>query len=185
VLKLTEKYKQEVIPQMKEKFGYKNKMVVPRIEKAVVNTGFGREAVIKTNEEQKKLQEAIIEDLSWLSGQKVVLTRAKKAIASFKVRKDMAIGAKVTLRGRKMYDFLEKVIHIVLPRSRDFRGISSESVDQKGNLTFAIKEHTVFPEVLPEKVRRIFSLEITVVSTAKNRKEGLELLKLMGFPIRN
>jgi len=185
VLKLTEKYKQEVLPQMIEKFGYQSKMAVPRIEKAVVNTGFGKEAAIKTNEEQKKIQEAILEDLSWLSGQKAVLTRAKKAIASFKIRKGMVIGAKVTLRGKKMSDFLEKVIHIVLPRSRDFRGISPISVDQRGNLTLAIREHIVFPEVSPEKVKKIFGLEITVVSTAKNREEGLELLRLLGFPIRN
>jgi len=185
MIKLREKYIKEVIPAMMEKFGYKSRMAVPGIKKVVINTGFGREAAAKTGDEQKKLQESVLNDLSLISGQRAVLTRAKKAIASFKLRKGMAIGAKVTLRGQKMNDFLEKVIHIVLPRSRDFRGIEKDSVDKKGNLTFAIKEHITFPEISPEKTKKIFGLEITVDTSAESKEEGLYLLKLLGFPIKN
>lgn len=184
MLRLKEKYQKEVIPAMQEKFGYKNPMAVPKIEKVVVNTGFGRLIAGKTPEEQKKIQDAILEDLALLSGQRPILTRAKKSIAGFKIKEGMAIGAQVTLRGKKMNDFLERLIHIALPRSRDFRGIESKSMDKEGNLTIAIKEHIAFPEILPEKAKNIFGLEITVVTTIKNREEGLELLKLLGFPIK-
>ena len=183
MLRLKEKYQKEVIPAMHEKFGYKNPMAVPKIEKVVVNTGFGRLIAGKTPEEQKKIQDAILEDLALLSGQRPILTRAKKSIAGFKIKEGMAIGAQVTLRGKKMNDFLERLIHIALPRSRDFRGIESKSMDKEGNLTIAIKEHIAFPEILPEKAKNIFGLEITVVTTA-NREEALELLKLLGFPIK-
>jgi large subunit ribosomal protein L5 len=184
MLRLREKYSKEVVPAMMASFGYKSKMAVPKIEKSVINTGFGKEIAGKTGEEQKKFREAILQDLSLISGQKAVLTRAKKAIASFKTRKDMAIGAKVTLRGHKMNDFLERLIHVVLPRSRDFRGIESVSIDQRGNLAVAVKEHIVFPEISPEKAKKIFGLEIIVVTSAKSREEGLQLLKLLGFPIK-
>jgi len=184
MLRLREKYIKEVVPAMIEEFGYKNKMAVPRIEKTVINTGFGREIASKTGDEQKKFREAVLEDLSLLSGQRAVLTRAKKAISAFKIREDMAIGAKVTLRGQKMNDFLEKIIHVVLPRSRDFRGIEPSSIDRSGNLTLAIKEHIAFPEILPEKAKRIFGLEITVATSARSKEEGLQLLKLLGFPIK-
>lgn len=184
MLRLKEKYQKEVIPKMKEKFGYQNEMAVPRIEKVVVNTGFGRQVVGKTEEEQKRIQEAILNELSLICGQRAVLTRAKKSIASFKIRKGLPIGARLTLRGKKMYDFLERVIHIALPRSRDFRGLDQKTVDQSGNLTFGIKEHIAFPEILLEKAKQIFGLEITVVTTTKKREEGLELLKLLGFPIK-
>lgn len=184
IIPLTEKYKKEVVPVMREKFGYKNDMVVPKIEKTVVNTGFGKEISGKTSEEQKKIANYILENLSLICGQKAILTKAKKSIASFKIREGMSIGAKVTLRGKKMIDFLERLIHLVLPRSRDFKGIEPKSVDKKGNLTVAIKEHIAFPEILPEKAKNIFGLEITVVTTAKTREEGLELLKLLGFPIK-
>ena len=137
--RLKEKYQKEVIPEMKKRSGRKSDMAVPKIEKVTVNTGFGRQVVGKSGEEQKKIQEWILNDLSLICGQRAVLTRAKKAIASFKIRKDMPIGAKVTLRGRKMYDFLERVIDIALPRSRDFRGIDQKSIDKQGNLTLAIK----------------------------------------------
>lgn len=184
MLKLREKYQKEVIPQMMEKFGYKNVMAVPKIEKAVVNTGFGRQVVGKTAEEQKKIQTAVINDLSLITGQKAVLTRAKKAVSAFKTREGMPIGACVTLRGKRMYNFLERTIALTLPRSRDFRGIEVRSVDQKGNLTFAIKEQIAFPEISPEKTKLLFGLEITVVANAKTREQGLELLKLLGFPIK-
>lgn len=185
MLKLKEKYNKEVVPQMMEKFGYKSIMAVPRIKKVTVNTGFGRLVAGKTSEEQKKIYTGILEDLTLICGQRPVLTEAKKSISGFKTRKGMPIGAMVTLRGRRMYDFLERVINIALPRSRDFRGIELKSFDKKGNLTAPIKEHIVFPEVLPEKIKTIFGFEITVVTTSKNREEGIELLKLMGFPIKS
>ena len=181
---LKEKYEKEVIPVMMERFGYKNKMAVPKIEKVVVNTGFGRLVGGKTPEEQKKIQEAILGDLALICGQRPVLTRAKKSISGFKLRKGTPIGAKVTLRRQKMWDFLVRLIHIALPRSRDFRGIKEQAVDERGNLTIGIKEHICFPEISSEKVKNIFGLEVTVVTTAKNRQEALELFKLLGFPIR-
>ncbi len=184
MLGLSDKYKREVIPQMMEKFGYRNAMAVPKIEKVVVNTGFGRQISGKTNEEQKKFTDFILEELGLVCGQKAIKTLAKKSIASFKVRQGMPLGAKVTLRGRKMADFLERFIHIALPRTRDFKGIEPASLDKKGNLTIAVKEHIVFPEILPERAKNIFGLEVTVVTTAKSREEGLELLRLLGFPIK-
>jgi large subunit ribosomal protein L5 len=185
IIPLMEKYKNEAIPKMMEKFGYKNRMAVPKIEKVVVNTGFGRQIAGKTGDEQQKFADSIIEDLTMICGQKAVKTVAKKSIASFKIRKGMILGAKVTLRGKKMIDFLERLIHLALPRTRDFQGISPKAVDNQGNLTVAVKEHITFPEVLPEKAKNIFGLEITVVSSAKTREEGLELFRLLGFPIKS
>jgi len=185
MLSLSEKYKKEVIPVMREKFGYTNDMAVPKIEKVIVNTGFGRQVAGKTSEEQKKIADFMVVDLGFVCGQRAIKTYAKRSIASFKTREGMVIGAKVTLRGKKMTDFLERLIHIALPRSRDFKGISAKSVDKRGNLTIGIGEHIVFPEILPEKAKNIFGLEITVVTTAKTHEEGLELLKLLGFPIQS
>ena len=184
MLKLKDKYQKEAIPQMMEKFGYKSAMAVPRLKKVVVNTGFGKEAVAKTGDELKKLQANAVDSLTMICGQKAVLTHAKKAISSFKLRQGLAIGAMVTMRSKRMYDFLERVVNMVLPRSRDFRGIDPKSIDKQGNLTFAIKEHIAFPEISQEKSRQIFSLEITVATNAKNKEEGLTLLKLIGFPIK-
>ena len=184
MLKLFEKYRKEIIPAMKEKFSYKNDMAVPRIEKVIINTGFGRLIADKTSDEQKKILNNILNDLSLIAGQKAVLTTAKKSIAGFKIRQGMAIGAKVTLRRKKMYDFLDRLINIALPRSRDFRGINSKSIDKRGNLTIGIKEQISFPEISPEKTRFIFSFEIIVTTTAKTKEKGLELLKLTGFPIK-
>jgi len=184
MLRLQEKYKKEVIPAMKEKFGYTNNIAIPKIEKVVVNTGFGKLIADKTSEEQKKISEAILQDLSLITGQRAALTRAKKSISSFKIRQGLPIGAQVTLRGKRMFDFLERLINIGLPRSHDFQGIDSKSFDKKGNLTIAIREHITFPEILPEKAKNIFGLEITIVTTARKREKGLELLKLIGFPIK-
>ncbi len=184
MLSLKEKYQKEVVPQMKEKFGYKSVMAVPKIEKVVLNTGFGREVAGKTSDEQKKIAESILNDLKIITGQKPVLTLAKKAISSFKTRQGMAIGAKVTLRKGKMNDFLTRLINITLPRSRDFRGIEQKAFDKEGNLTVSIKEHICFSEISPEQIKKIFGLEITVVTTAKTKEEGLALLKLLGFPIK-
>jgi len=185
MLRLQEKYKKEAISAMMEKFGYKSSMAVPKIEKVVINTGYGRQVAGKTNDEQKKIADFILEELGLICGQRAVKTYAKKAISSFKLRQGMPIGAKVNLRGKKMTDFLERLIYLTLPRTRDFKGISSESIDKQGNLTIAVKEHITFPEILPEKARDIFGLEITVVTTAKNKEEALELFKLLGFPIKS
>jgi len=183
---LKEKYKKEIIPAMQEKFGYKNVMAVPKIEKVVINTGFGRLITgAKSSEEQKKMSESILNDLALICGQRPVLTKAKKSISGFKLREGTSIGAMVILRGQRMYDFLERVVNIALPRVRDFRGIDLKSFDKKGNLTIAIREHTAFPEVFAEKVKMVFGFEITVVTNAKSRDEGIELLRLLGFPIKH
>lgn len=184
ILTLKEKYIKEVVPEMMKKFGYKNIFQVPKIEKVVVNTGFGRYVSGKTREEQKKIEDFILRDLSLITGQKPALRKARKSIASFKLRKGMTIGAVCTLRRERMYDFLDRLIHIALPRTRDFKGIPLKSIDKEGNLTIGIKEHIVFPEVSPEKAKFIFGLEITIVTTAKNRKEAQELFKLLGFPLK-
>lgn len=184
MIRLKEKYEKEVIPAMVEKFGYKNKMAVPKIEKTVINTGFGRMVSGKTSDEQKKIRETILEDLSLISGQKPILTKAKKSISTFKTREGQIIGASVTLRGIKMSDFLERLIHITLPRLRDFQGIKTSSFDKKGNLTIGISEQIAFSEILPEKTRNIFGLEVIIATTAKTKEEGIELLKLLGFPLK-
>jgi len=184
MLRLPEKYQKEVIPSMQEKFGYKNNMAVPKIEKVIVNTGFGRLVSGKTSDEQKKIVDFILDDLALITGQKPILTQAKKSISGFKIQKGLPIGAMVTLRGKRMYDFLERLIQIALPRCRDFQGLEPNSIDKKGNLTIGIREHIAFPEILPEKAKNIFGLEITVVTDAKKREEGIKLLRFIGFPIK-
>ena len=177
---MEEKYKKEVIPAMKQKFGYKNDMAVPRIEKVVINVGIG--SIIAGKDE--KAQESVTKDIILITGQKPLVTLAKKAISAFKVREGMPVGLKATLRGKRMYDFLSRLVNIVLPRTRDFRGLNSKSIDEDGNLTIGIKEHLIFPEISQEDIRRIFGLEITVVTHTKSREKALELYKLMGFPIK-
>ena len=184
ITKLREKYQKEVIPAMMERFGYKNTLAVPKIKKVVVNSGFGRLINTKTSDEGKKFIANILEEMALVCGQKPVLTQAKKSIASFKLREGLKIGAAVTLRGKKMYDFLERFIHITLPRSRDFQGIDQKTFDNTGNLTIGIKEHIIFPEVSPERAKNIFGLEVVVATTSKTKEEGIELLRLMGFPIK-
>ncbi len=184
ILSLKEKYKKEVVPEMIKKFGYKNIFQVPKIEKVVVNAGFGKQVCGKTTQEQKKIQEFILRDLSLITGQKPALRKARKSIASFKLRKGMPIGAVCTLRRDRMYDFLDRLIHIALPRTRDFKGLPLKSIDKEGNLTIGIREHIVFPEVSPEKAKFIFGFEVTVVTTAKTKKEAEELFRLLGFPLK-
>lgn len=184
MLRLIEKYNTEVVPEMMKKFGYRNKMAVPKIEKIIVNCGFGKQVASKTSKEGEKIQKHILQELSLITGQKPALRKAKKSISSFKLRKGIAIGAVATLRGRKMYDFLERLIFITFPRTRDFRGIDSKLIDQKGNLSLGFKEHTSFPEILVEKEKSIFGLEVTIVTTSKSREEGIELLRLIGFPLK-
>jgi large subunit ribosomal protein L5 len=184
MLRFKERYNKEAAPKMMERFGYKNKMAVPRIEKVSLNTGFGRLVAAATGDEQKKMTQAILEDLSLICGQRPVLTISKKSIASFKLRKGIAIGAKVTLRGKKMEDFIDRLIGIALPRSRDFRGIDLKSLDKNGNLTIGLKEQITFPEISPENTKKLFGLEVIIATTAKNNEEGTELFKLLGFPIK-
>jgi len=182
--RLSEKYKKEVIPAMMQKFGYKNPMAVPKILKVTINSGFGKQTAGKPGQEAKKIYENIINDLALISGQKPVLSQAKKSISAFKLREGTPVGAVVVLRKNKMYDFIDRFTSVALPRSRDFRGIDPKAVDQNGNLTVGIKEHIIFPEVSPENVKSIFGLEVTIVTNAKNKEKGLALLKLMGFPIK-
>jgi large subunit ribosomal protein L5 len=184
MMSLKEKYNKEVAPAMMKKFGNSSIMAVPRIEKVSVNTGFGRLVVGKTNDEQKKLANAIADDLTLICGQKAVVTIAKKSIATFKTRVGMPMGAMVTLRGEKMYSLLERLVNVALPRTRDFRGIDEKSFDKSGNLNIAIKENLVFPEISPEKSKSIFGLQVTVVVKSGTKEEKVELLKLLGFPIR-
>lgn len=166
-----------MIPGMRAKFGYKNVMAVPKISKVVVNCGVGRIRDEKQHEEIRKY-------LALITGQKSAPRPAKKAIASFKTRQGLIIGYQITLRGNRMYDFLERLIAIALPRTRDFKGLEASSFDSNGNLTIGIKEHIVFPEMIGEDYRFLFGFEITVVTTARKKEEGIELLKLMGFPIK-
>lgn len=163
---------------MKEKFGYKSNLAAPEIEKVVINVGVG--SVLRDEQTQK----AVAGDLALITGQKAVPTLAKKAISAFKTREGMVVGYKVTLRGKRMYDFLERLVNVVIPRTRDFRGLEQKSIDKSGNLSIGIREHIIFPEISPEEVKRIFGLEITVVTNAKSREEALELFKLLGFPIK-
>ena len=180
------KYQKEVIPLMKEKFGYPNNMAVPKIDKVVINAGFGRQVAGEaSSEERKKIQNLFLQDLTLISGQKMILTKAKKSIAAFKIREGMPIGAMCTLRRRKMYDFLERLISIGLPRSRDFKGIEEKAIDNSGNLAIGIKEHIVFAEVSPERAKQIFGFQVIISTTAQKKEEGMELLRLMGFPIKN
>ncbi|MFZ5982202.1 MAG: 50S ribosomal protein L5 [Patescibacteria group bacterium] len=174
---LKERYQKEVIAKMQEAFSFKNGFQVPRIEKVVVNVGIGK--FLKDQSQVDEIEEAI----SSITGQKPVFAKARVSIAGFKVREGMNVGIRVTLRGTRMWSFLDKLVNVALPRIRDFRGIKKSGVDQGGNLNIGIKEHLVFPEIIPEKVRNIFSLQVTVVSSAKNREQGEKLYRLMGFPI--
>jgi large subunit ribosomal protein L5 len=184
-MRLKEFYQKVVVPEMMKKFKYKNPLAVPKVEKVVINVGFGKLASGLPKGEQEKIQNEIAKDLALISGQKPVFTKARKSISGFKLKKGAIIGAKVTLRRKRMYDFLEKLIYVVLPRIRDFKGISLESFDQRGNLTIGIKEQTIFPEILPEEIKVPFGLEINICLKGQRKKEeGIELLKALGFPIK-
>jgi len=161
-----------------EKFAYRNAMQVPKIEKVVLNMGVG-EAI-----QNPKSLDGAVEDLTAISGQKPVITRAKASIAGFKLREGMAIGCKVTLRGDRMYDFLDKLINVALPRVRDFRGVSPKAFDGRGNYTLGIREQLIFPEIDYNKIDKIRGLEVVIVTTAKTDEEARELLRLMGMPFR-
>jgi len=177
-MKLQDLYKKKIIPKMKDKFAYKNDLAVPKLKKVVVNVGMGRFS------KDKNYIDNIVSSISRITGQKPVLTKAKKSISAFKVREGNVVGAKVTLRGQRMYDFVEKLIHISFPLVRDFRGVSDKAVDKQGNLTVGFKEHLAFPEIKADEVERSHGLEVCISTTAKAREEGLELFKLMGFPFK-
>lgn len=176
--KLKERYKKEIIDYMIKEFEYKNIMQVPRLEKIVLNMGLG-EAI-----ENKKLMEAGVNELTFISGQKPLKTKAKKSVASFKVRQGMEIGCSVTLRGDMMYEFLERFINVALPRVRDFRGLSKDSFDGRGNFAVGIKEQIIFPEIDYDKVEKIHGLDVVVCTTAKKDEEALKLLTAFGMPYR-
>lgn len=176
--RLQKKYKENIIPAMKKKFGYRNDLAAPKIEKVSVNVGTGRAL------SDAKIFEEIINDLSLITGQKPVKQKAKKSISSFKIREGMIVGVMVTLRGQRMYEFIDRLVSIVLPRVRDFRGLEKKSFDGKGNFNIGVKEHIVFPEIDQENIKNVFGLEISITTTAKTDKEGEELLRLFGFPIK-
>ena len=174
--RLKDKYLNEVVPGLQEKFNYKNVMAIPKI---VVNIGLG-EAV-----QNPKALDAAVSDLTLITGQKPVVTKAKKSIAGFKVREGMPIGVKVTLRGERMYEFADRLLNVALPRVRDFRGVSPKSFDGRGNYSLGIKEQLIFPEIEYDKIDKVRGLEVVFATTAKTDEEGRELLKLLGMPFAN
>ncbi len=178
--RLKAQYKESIAPALKEEFGYKNVMQIPRLEKIVLNIGCGAEAV----RDSKKARSAV-EDLTQIAGQKAVTTRAKKSIAGFRVREGMPLGAKVTLRGDRMYDFLDRLITIALPRVRDFRGVSGKSFDGRGNYAMGLKEHIVFPEIDYDKVDEIWGMDIIICTTAETDAEAKSLLKHFNMPFNS
>ena len=176
--RLQDRYNKEVVPRLKEKFGYRNVMQVPRLTKVVVNMGLG-DAI-----ENVKVIETAAEEIGIITGQKPVVTRARKSIANFKLREGVSIGVMVTLRRDPMYHFLDKLMAIALPRVRDFKGVSPKGFDGRGNYTLGIKEQIMFPEVNYDKIDKIRGMNVTIVTTARTDEEGLELLRLMGMPFR-
>lgn len=176
--RLKEKYNQEVINAMMQKFGYKNVMEVPRLEKVVINIGMG-EAI-----QNSKAIDAAVQDLMTITGQRPVVTKAKKSVAAFKLREGMTIGTKVTLRGERLWNFVDKLFNIALPRVRDFRGVSPKSFDGRGNYTLGIKEQLIFPEIEYDKIDRVRGMDVCFVTTAKTDEEARELLRLLGMPFQ-
>ncbi len=172
------KYKEEIVSALMERFKYKNVMQVPKLEKIVINIGLG------SAKDNPKALEGALRDLEVISGQKPVITTAKKSIANFKLREGMKIGTKVTLRGEKMYDFLDRLINIALPRVRDFRGVSASSFDGRGNYALGIKEQLIFPEIVYDMIDQIRGMDIIIVTTAKTDEESKALLELLGMPFR-
>jgi len=177
--RLKDKYVKEIVPALKEKFNYKSVMQVPKIEKICINKGMGMAVA------DKKLIDVGVEEITTISGQKAVATRSKKDISNFKLRANMPIGVRVTLRGDKMYEFLDRLMSISLPRVRDFKGVSAKGFDGRGNYTLGVKEQIIFPEISIEKVNKISGMDITFVTSAANDEESFELLKAFGMPFAN
>jgi large subunit ribosomal protein L5 len=176
--RIKEKYQQEVVPALRKEFNYKNPMQVPAINKVVVNIGMGE--VIQN----PKAMEAAVSDLAAITGQRPVITRAKRSVAAFKLREGMQIGCMVTLRGERMNLFLDKLINVALPRLRDFQGVSAEAFDGRGNYTLGLREQLVFPEIDYDKVDKVRGMEISIVTTARSDQEGRRLLALLGMPFK-
>ncbi len=176
--RLKEKYKKEVVANLMQNFGYKNVLAVPKLEKVVINMGVGE----ATN--NSKAMDAAVNDLTLITGQRPVVTRAKRSIAAFKLRQGMMVGCKVTLRGNRMYDFVDKLFNVALPRVRDFRGVPPKSFDGRGNYTLGIKEQLIFPEIDYDKIDKARGMDIIFVTTAQKDEEAKELLKLLGMPFR-
>lgn len=176
--RLLKKYREEILPVMMKEFGYKNVMQVPRLSKVVVNMG------VKEGKEDIKILEQLALELAQITGQKPLVTRAKKSISAFKLRQGSPIGIKVTLRRSRMYEFIDRLFNVAMPRIRDFRGYSENSFDERGNLSLGIQEQIVFPEVDYDKVKKTQGMDITFVTTASTRKEGKRLLELLGFPFK-
>ena len=174
--RLKEKYKNEVVKAMMQKFGYKNIMQVPKLDKVLINVGVG-EAI-----QNSKTLDAAVEDITIIAGQRPVITKAKKSIAAFKLREGMKIGCKVTMRGDRMYHFVDKLFSIALPRVRDFRGLTSKSFDGRGNYSMGIKEQLIFPEIEYDKIDKVRGMDIIFVTTARTDEEAKELLRLLGMP---
>jgi len=177
--RLKTRYFEEIVPALVKQFGYKNRMEVPRIEKISVNQGLGKAIV------DKKIIDTGIEELTMITGQKAVATKSKKDISNFKVRKGMPVGARVTLRGDKMYEFLDRLVAVAIPRIRDFRGINDKGFDGRGNYSFGVPEQIIFPEIDIDKVNNINGMDITIVTNAKTDKEAFALLKEFGLPFKN
>jgi large subunit ribosomal protein L5 len=176
---IKEKFSKKTTEEMIKEFGLKNPMQVPRVMKVVVNVGIG-----KFTKDKNQVDE-IKDSLRLITGQAPLLTKAKQSISGFKVRQGMEVGVKITLRGARMWDFIEKLVNAAIPRIKDFRGLNAKNVDDKGNLNIGLREHMIFPEIIPEQVKNIFGLQITIVTTAKNKEQGLKFFKAMGFPIKN
>ncbi len=176
--RLAKRYEEEIRPQLQKEFGLKSAMAVPRLEKIVVNVGLG-EAV-----QNPKLIDQAVEDVARVAGQRPVVTRARKAIANFKLRAGMPIGVSVTLRRDRMYEFMDRLIHVALPRVRDFRGLSTRGFDGRGNYTLGIREQVIFPEIDLDKVEKVIGMSVTFVTTAENDEQGKRLLDAFGFPFR-
>ena len=174
--RLQDKYRSEVVPALKQKFGYKNIMEIPKLEKIVINMGLG------DCKDNSKSLEVAVSELATIAGQKPLVTKAKKSIANFKVREGMNVGAKVTLRGDRMYEFVDKLVSIVLPRVRDFRGVSPKAFDGRGNYALGVREQLIFPEIEYDKIEKIRGMEMIFVTTAKTDEEAKELLAQMGMP---
>ena len=175
---LANEYKEEILPQLMEKFDYNNVMEAPKLEKIVVNVGLG------DAKEDTKLLDTVVDEIARITGQSPTVTRAKKSIANFKIREGMPVGVKVTLRGEQMFEFLYKLINVSMPRIRDFRGVSPKSFDGRGNYSLGINEHTVFPEINIDDVDDVHGMEITIVTSAETDEEAFELLSLMGMPYK-
>lgn len=174
--RLKDQYLNEIVDALMKKFGYKNKMQVPKLDKIVVNMGVGEA------KENAKILEAAVKDMETITGQKAIVTKAKHSIANFKIREGMAIGCKVTLRGEKMYEFLDRLVNLALPRVRDFRGINPNAFDGRGNYALGIKEQLIFPEIEYDKIDKIRGMDIIIVTTANTDEEGRELLAQFGMP---